>query len=556
MKPIIKKIAAAALAAVTLTAASVTATGAAQVQPQAAVSVADYGLAPTIRDGAILHAWCWSFNTIKDNLKLIAESGYTSVQTSPINKIIEGEGGGKQLYGKGKWYYQYQPTLYTIGNYQLGTLEEFKAMCAEADKYGIKIIVDAVVNHCSSDRDAISDEIKNLPGEGLHPLLEIEKWSSRYMVTQGKLSGLWDLNTQNPYVQQMVLGYLKDCVAAGADGFRYDAAKHIELPDDVAEDGHDFASNFWNVILDNGAEFQYGEVLQGESDRIADYAKIMSVTASAFGETLRKELNDGVLHASVLNKVSAKNVDRSQMVSWVESHDNYCSGKTYLMDNQTMRYGWAVVGAGESTPLFFSRPDGSSTTNQWGNNQIGPRGDDNFFHPEVVAVNHFRNASVGEKVKRSNLKDAAGKTDNRLLMIQRGDKGAVIVNMTGSDYTVNASCNMADGDYTDEVSGAKFTVRDGKVSGSVKAGAIAVVYHRPEPQPQVLKGDLNGDGKVNGADAGILSRYTSGWQNYAEKIKDMEAADINGDGKVNGADSGILSRYTSGWESAKKYFIL
>jgi hypothetical protein len=34
----------------------------------------------------------------------------------------------------------------------------------------------------------------------------------------------------------------------------------------------------------------------------------------------------------------------------------------------------------------------------------------------------------------------------------------------------------------------------------------------------------------------------------------MDAADINGDGKVNGADAGLLSRYTSGWSSVKKYF--
>ena len=71
---------------------------------------------------------------------------------------------------------------------------------------------------------------------------------------------------------------------------------------------------------------------------------------------------------------------------------------------------------------------------------------------------------------------------------------------------------------------------------------------------KVLIGDVNGDGKVNGVDAGILSRYTSDWKSYNEMIKDMKAADINGDGKVNGADAGLLCRYTSGWESVKKYF--
>jgi len=69
----------------------------------------------------------------------------------------------------------------------------------------------------------------------------------------------------------------------------------------------------------------------------------------------------------------------------------------------------------------------------------------------------------------------------------------------------------------------------------------------------VVTGDVNGDDKVNGADAGLLNRYTSGWEGYADKIKDMDAADLNRDGKVNGADAGILNRYTSGWTGYDKY---
>ena len=61
-----------------------------------AVSAKDYGLSPTIHDGAILHCWCWSFNTIKEQLPNIAEAGFTSVQTSPINQCKVGEGGGMQ----------------------------------------------------------------------------------------------------------------------------------------------------------------------------------------------------------------------------------------------------------------------------------------------------------------------------------------------------------------------------------------------------------------------------------------------------------------------------
>lgn len=51
--------------------------------------------------GAILHAFCWSFQTIKDNMKQIADAGFTMVQTSPANKCFVGDDGGLEIFGKG-----------------------------------------------------------------------------------------------------------------------------------------------------------------------------------------------------------------------------------------------------------------------------------------------------------------------------------------------------------------------------------------------------------------------------------------------------------------------
>ena len=123
-----------------------------------------------IVEGVILHAWCWSFDTIRESMADIAAAGYTAVQTSPANEVIVGGNGGMQLMGKGKWYYQYQPTDWTVGNYQLGTEQEFKDMCSEADKYGIKVIVDVVPNHTAGDISAVSQSLIDAAGgiEGLY----------------------------------------------------------------------------------------------------------------------------------------------------------------------------------------------------------------------------------------------------------------------------------------------------------------------------------------------------------------------------------------------------
>ena len=106
----------------------------------------DYGLVDTCQEGVILHAWQWSFNNIKANMAKIAEAGYTSVQTSVIQQAKEGTKGKTNSV----WWVYYQPANFTIdntGKSALGTKAEFTAMCQEAHKYGIHVIVDVVANH-------------------------------------------------------------------------------------------------------------------------------------------------------------------------------------------------------------------------------------------------------------------------------------------------------------------------------------------------------------------------------------------------------------------------
>ena len=498
----------------------------------AAVSAQSYNLPDSMEDGAILHAFCWNFNTIKEKLPEIAAAGFKSVQTSPINEVKVGDSGGMQLFGRGKWYYHYQPISYNIGNYQLGTLEEFEAMCEEADKYGIKIIVDVVANHCTSDYSAISNEIKTLSGGAFHKGLEITDRSNRYQVTQGKLTGLYDLNTKSAVVQGMIKDYLNACLEAGADGFRYDAAKHIELPDEPAVDGKNFASDFWTVILDNDAEFQYGEVLAGDNLDVSKYAALMKITASAYGEQVRYMLTNHRTMASIAKNYKIKNVDGSRLVTWVESHDNYCGddNSTYSsIDDQMVRQGWAIIAAqGDTTPLFFNRPAGSSTTSKWGNNQIGAAGNDNWQHPEVVEVNKFRNAMVGED---KTVTDAAS---SNCMMIQRGSKGAVLINTTANDANINATTKLADGEYADHVTGRVFTVSNGKLAGTVTAGSVAVLY-----QEETVKGDVDGDGELTINDATEIQRHLAEFKNEdgspiidETDPKVMEIADYDGDGSI------------------------
>ena len=88
----------------------------------------------------------------------------------------------------------------------------------------------------------------------------------------------------------------------------------------------------------------------------------------------------------------------NRLVTWVESHDTYCNAhESASLTNDQIRVAWVFLTSRQyGTPLFYSRPDGSSPSNVWGNNVAGAKGNDEFKHPEVIAANKFRRAMSGK----------------------------------------------------------------------------------------------------------------------------------------------------------------
>ena len=439
-----------------------------------------------IAEGSILQTFSWDFNTIKESMPDIAAAGYSAIQTSPINACLEGEGGGMELYGDGKWYYHYQPTDFKIGNYQLGTREEFKAMCAEAHKYDIKVLVDVIANHTTPQLNMVAQELIDAGGGSFETLVhknnssDIMNYDDRLECTTAKMGGLPDINTERPSFQTYFFNYINDCIDCGADGFRYDTAKHIGLPDDPKDDG--FENNFWEKVRtetkDYDQKFIYGEVLQGGNDCLAEYiSEIGRTTASTYGGRLRSALeSDSLSTGSIKSYWLGKDVPLN-MVTWVESHDNYINDRSWKnLDNTKVALGWAVITARkDGTPLFFARPyHDDPENNEWGMNRIGPQGDDLYKDSRVSAVNYFRTAMVGEDENLFN-----PNSDSSALVVERGSKGAVIVNTAGALDT-GFETALADGSYTDRVDGSTvYTVKDGKLTCDkpIPENTVVVLYN-------------------------------------------------------------------------------
>lgn len=449
-------------------------------KPEKAVEAGD-----ATNDDVILHAWSWSFDTIAANMKDIAEAGYAYVQTSPANTCFVGEEGGMALFSqpgdsvKGKWYYYYQPTDWKIGNYLLGTRDQFKNMMDSAAKYNVKVIVDVLPNHTAVDHTAVLPDLDAAVGghENLfhaNGFTDITDYNDRFQCTTGKMGGLPDVNTENPDFQAYYMNYVNDLLSLGVKGFRYDTAKHIGLPSDPLDEKAQ-RNNFWDVATGresvNGVRlavpadslFIYGEVLQDKNVKETEYAEYMDQTASAYGHALRHVLEKADFNADSLLTWHHP-VDGRHLVTWVESHDTYANEhESAGLTDEQIRMGWVFLTArAAGTPLFFSRPAGSTRQNYWGNNRVGARGNDEFKHPEVVAVNKFRRDMSGQP------ESIVANADGSVIAVARGSKGEALVNLSGSEQTVNLPTPLPAGEYTDQVYNTRFTVKDGVISGILK----------------------------------------------------------------------------------------
>lgn len=111
------------------------------------------------------------------------------------------------------------------------------------------------------------------------------------------------------------------------------------------------------------------------------------------------------------------------------------------------------------------------------------------------------------------------------------------VEVDPSNYTVTEGSTIVtfDPDYLNTLSVGKHSVIIQFTNG-IAMTTLRIV--------DLISGDINGDGKVNGKDGVLLAQYLAEW-NVAIN---MDAADVNGDGKVNGKDGVLLAQYLAEWD--------
>ena len=428
-----------------------------------------------MQDTPILHCWNWSMNNISNNLQNIKDAGFKTIQLSPMQPQ-------KDYYGNesvsSTWWKLYQPLGFKVatGNHVLGTKNELTAMCSKAKQLGIDVIVDVVSNHLAGgNKTTLNGAVNNYESaiysqNLIHTTQMGIDDNNVQSIVQGQMGDFPDLQTENATVQDRVLSLLKEYLDCGVNGFRFDAAKHIETPDDGK-----YASQYWPTIL-NGATsyaksrgynepYYYGEILYtcGVGRKFSSYTKYMSVIDSNQGSNVLAAVKNK--QTSKLKEAYDSGVAAEKLVLWGESHDTYANndGESKNVSQDIINKAYVIqTSRKDASSLYLARPNSMGDS-------IGNVGSTAYKNAEIKAVNKFHNLFVGKSESVS--------INNDCFVNVRGTKGAVIVNINNSSTSnvkISAS-NLANGKYVDLVNNKQYTVSNNEVNVSFTNGVCVLV---------------------------------------------------------------------------------
>ena len=176
---------------------------------------------------------------------------------------------GKSLGVQGIWltpifksptYHKYDVTDYYTIDSSFGDMEDLKTLIDECHKRDIKIILDLVINHTSTQNEwfkrfIASHQTNQINSEyydfySYHYLGEEHSGGTYHLASgtnvcyEGNFTGeMPELNFDNPLVREKVVEVAKYYLDMGVDGFRFDAAKYIYF------NNTEKSAQFWNWYL-------------------------------------------------------------------------------------------------------------------------------------------------------------------------------------------------------------------------------------------------------------------------------------------------------------------
>jgi alpha-amylase len=447
----------------------------------AAVSGSEPAVASAASPGAkdvIVHLFEWPWASVATECSTqLGPKGFGGVQVSPPQEHVV-------LPGQGyPWWQDYQPVSYQL-NTRRGDRAAFASMVQTCHNAGVKIYVDAVINHMAGGGSTGNGSAGSTYSHYAYPAVpygnddfhhcgrngtdDIANYGDRWEVQNCELVDLSDLKTESSYVRGKITGYLSDLVSLGVDGFRVDAAKHMPAADMAA-------------IIDPipGDPYIYSEVIEGGSGEPTpeEYTGIGDVTEFRYGDTVSNAFRNGSL-SNLNNLPSSMRLGSGDAVAFIDNHDTQRNGRNVLTYKNGSAYDLAeafLIAYPYGVPAVMSSFTFSSA-------DAGPPASANGTTSAVTCGSGWqcehRKRTTANMVGLRNAATGAAVTNwwsngNDQIAFGRGSAAFVAFNRSGSALSRTFQTSLPAGTYCDVMSGdASGTTCTGTTYAVTSAGLV------------------------------------------------------------------------------------
>ena len=426
---------------------------------------------PLAHAEVMVNLFQWNYlDAAKECETVLAPKGVGAIHlASPVERAVGSE-----------WWRAFMPVNLDNFTTPAGNEAEFKSMLSRCNAAGVKVFVNAPLNHMAAGKgvgtggstyDASAYQFPQFSSEDFHHIGTIRDYMDRKQVQQGDLAGLSDLDTGSPRVQELLAKHLKQLREWGVAGFRIDAGKHIA------------ASELAEILRLAGNPKVYTEVIgaPGEPIQPAEYTTLGPVEEYAYARKLQKYFNGRLSEMKELES-DATLLPGEQTKVFVTQWDmergsgsgslTYKHGSKYRLANVVMLawpYGSPVI---HSSYQFQAHDDGAPKSAAcdagWNCEQRDP----------MIANMVLFNNLVGQNPVTNWWDDG----DNQIAF-GRLDKGFVVVNNSQTPLEQKLQTALAAGEYCNILAGKDYCSGDyvqvdasGMASFSVAPGqAVALL---------------------------------------------------------------------------------
>ena len=450
---------------------------------------------PTQQPGVTASLWEWNWSSIARECPRLARDGYDGVQVAPPQNSVKrtaveadnpGGTGSAVLH---PWWEVYQVVSYDLTS-RMGDEQQFRAMVGACRRTGVKVYVDAVINHTTGQGSTSYGGQGFSPyhypaipynrsdfhvGNGECPSSDggIQDFNNKLQVFNCNLVGLEDLDTDKPKVQRTLAAYLNKLLGYGVSGFRVDAAKH------VGQDDLDAIYSRLNRTRDGVKPYWALEVFQGGPGILAPQAftrsgDVLGLPAAeqirnAF-ESYTAEQEGSIATLEVFGTASGVTASKDTL-SFVTNHDTDRNGP-YLSYQDGARYKLAtkwLLASGYGSPQVYSSftwgppttpPSGATDDDRAGKTQGPPSNADGLITDTSCSNGQWtcdhRDSGIVAMVKWHQYVGSAKRAnfytdDANLIAFSKGNRGWAAFNNDRAAKTVRVQTGLPRGTYCDLV---------------------------------------------------------------------------------------------------------